>query len=510
MSPHEAPLTFNGWRPDRPGWIFGLRGSSMIMLGVVAFIPFVGFWMQRYLFAFVGLFVWLVVTILTVWRPRGRPATSWAFAWALWKFADVYGMNVFESQLVSNGVIVDMDEPDLPGQLQRLIFHDGPSLPGHGTLGVVEDPNSGTWTFVARVTPKGLGLATQAEKRSIAHGRSAMLAGLGADGGYVLQVVEVVRTLPDDGSLAYEWSSQHWNPDAPRNAQVALAELMATQATTGIRTESFLAIQLCGTRAASAAKAAGGGATGYLRVAKRIAGTMAPYIASAGFDDLSWLSTRDLARVTKDALSPLDAASRSQADVRTRMAGEPEPSIPWAMAGPGRAVNEWAVYVHAGMATVTNAVALHPERDLPFDALGALMATTLEGEQRAIAVYHQPKTSREADKAVDREQSGHEMVHDAKEKRGFRVKVKERKALNRAERAEHEISVGHTLERAAVNLSVSMPFGDPLDDALEAALSTGRRFGMSFERMWGAQDSGFFATALPFALGLPPVRKFGK
>lgn len=510
MSQRDAALTFNGWRPDRPGWIFGLTGYSMIFLGVVACWPLMGFWTQRYWAAFIGIAVLSLASVLTIWRPKGRPATSWGFAWLLWKFADRRGLNVFESRLVSEGVITDMNEPDLPGQLQRLIFHDGPSLPGHCTLGVVEDPNADTWTFVARVTPRALGLATADEKHAIAQGRRELLAGLGADGAYVLQLVEIVRTLPDDGALAYEWASQNWNPDAPRAAQLAVAELMMTHATTGIRTESFLAIQLSGSRASSAARSAGGGPRGFSRVASRIAGALAPAIAAAGFDELSWLSTRDLARVTKDALSPLDAGSRSQAGARARIGGEVEPEVPWAMAGPGRAINEWGVYVHGGMGTVTSAVALHPERDLPFDALGALMATTLEGEQRAIAVYHQPKTSREADKAVEHEQYRHEVIAEAKVKRSFRVSVKDRKAHARAERAEHEISAGHTLERAAINLSVSMPFGEPLDDAVESAEATGRRFGMMFERMWGAQDAGFFATALPFGLGLPAVRRLGR
>lgn len=503
----HPPLQFNGWRPDRPGWIFGLTTPSLIALGAVAAWPLMGFWLQRYWMALAGVVFWGLVAVATVWRPLGRPSSAWAFAWLLWKWADVRGLNVFQSRLMSEGVVMDMNEPDLPGQLQRLVFHDGPSIPGHGPLGLIYDPAQRTWTFVARVTPRGLGLSTPEEKAALVAGRADLLATLGASGGYIRQMVELVRTLPDDGATAFEWQTRNWNPDAPLAARQAVGELMELHATTGVRTESFLVIQLDEDRAKRAADAAGGGAAGYGRVAARTAGVMGASIGAAGCDDVAWMSGQDIVRATKDGLSPLDAGSREQARVAARSAGLPEPRGSWALAGPGMAVNEWGVYLHGGMATVTFAIALHPERNLPLDALGALMATTVTGEQRSIAVYHQPKSAREADRAVAGEQYQRDAVIEGKRKRSFRVSIKERKAYARAERAEMEISAGHTLERAAINLSVSVPVGEALDDAVESAIATARRFGMSPERMWGSQDSGFFATALPFGMGLPPVRK---
>lgn len=510
MSESTHRLVVNGWRPDRPGWIFGLTTPAMVAMTCVAGWPLLGFWLQRYGMALVGVVVWLLIVVLTVWRPVGRPASAWAFAWLLWKWADVRGLNIFESRLLSEGVVTDMSEPDLPGQLQRLVFHDGPTLPGNGPLGLIYDPALRTWTFAARVTPRGLGLTTDEERAGLLHGRADLLASLGASGGYVRQLVEVVRTLPDDGAMAFEWQSRNWNRNAPAAAQQAVAELMESHATTGVRTESFLVIQLDEDRAKRAADAAGGGAAGYGRLAARTAGVMAGAISAAGFDDVRWMTGQDIVRVTKDGLSPLDAGSREQARVTAMAGGQPEPVSAWALAGPGRAVNEWATYVHAGMASATFAIALHPERSLPLDALGALMATTLPGEQRAIAVYHQPKSARDADRSVANEQYQRETVIEGKQRRSFRVSIKERKAHARAERAEIEISHGHTLERAAINLSVSVPVGDALDDAVEAAIGSARRFGMSPERMWGSQDSGFFATTLPFGLGLPTVRKMGR
>ncbi len=492
---------YSGWRPEKQGWLFGLSGGQLVGILIVWAYPALGLFLGKLSVVIMGGVIALIVSVLIMWRPGGRTLFGWLIASGVWSWSDKKRYNEFQSRL-SAGLDQDPTQPDLPGVLGRLVFYEGPMLANLSRLGLIHDPIERTWTVVARTHNQGIALETDTTINARVSGHAELLEEVGGDP-HVLRVVEYVRTVPDDGTEARHWQEENLDPSAPAGPLETVKLLRYAAATQALRQETFMALVIDERKAARAASAAGGGLEGYGKVIQRKLHGFASVLTSCGFVDHEWLDVTKIGDAISEGFSPLDPVDRAISKLTND--DDVDEFTDLSAVGPASAQALRGCLLHDGSISVSFRVAL-PHNQMPLDALTQMMMPAVAGERRSIALHFEGIEASQADRAVANEIYKSEVAMDAKVQRKFRTSRKEVKSLEEAHRQESQLAYGATLMRAAVVLTVTVPTNVSIDDACAAAESSARKARMGLQRLWMAQDAGFYAGALPIGVGLPRIR----
>jgi len=503
----SEPRSYGGWQPEKSGFIgrLSLAGFGFVAgaVGLLLVPVYSGSWptLLVVLPAAAGLLA------LAYARVGGLAADEWL------ALAVRHAVNVARRRHVFlSGVFAPAraDDPeqaqpmDLPGPLACLRILSAPT--GAGTAGIVYDPLANTYAAVLRVRPPGLALAdTDCQDRRVA-GWGAVLAGLCVEAGPVVRVAVTERCLPDDGTALRSWTADHQTADAPAPAVAVLAELLERAGPAANQRDTFLTLTIDAGRARAKVKAAGGGQAGAAAVLLREVAALRPALQAAELQVVELLSPRGVAAAIRTAYDPHMAPALAAR--RTASADDPhatEAGVDPALAGPAAAHTSWGHYRHDGGFSVT-----YQARDWPRTAVYAGVLQPLmrpsETARRSFALICEPLGPRRAERELTRERTKRATLIALRRRTGRVDSPDEQAELSRSEAQDRARSAGHGVLRFTALLAVTVTDPADLDAACAAVEADAAMARLVLRRLWGAQDAGFAAAALPLGQGLPARR----
>jgi len=485
------------FRKERLGWVFGL---NLVQLAVVmaAVAPVLALMtMQRYRAAAIWLPVAGLIICLATVPIRNRVAVTWLGHWCKQATGAALQWSEFQSKAAAGQVVV-AEEPDLPGPLTRFRFPDGPQLGEHGRVCLTHDTVEDRWGATARLSFRGVGLASAAECASLAEGLGNLAVSLNASR-RINRMSLYVRTVPDDGTTYAAYRRANEVADVPEKVRIGAAQLARMTGSAAVCTEAFLHVSAKESTLRGRAKDAGGGVAGRgYALYPGLSGLTEP-LAAMGVDAPAWLTGEGMAAALRTGFCPAAAAGVTQ------RALDGHGGLPLAVAGPTRASGaSGRVYYHDGYATVSFTLMMR-ESSLPFGALGPLLTVHRAGERRCVAVHYEVLETKAAQRIASRERGHTTVLRSFKASKGFGVKASDTRAQASAERQENAVAAGHALVRAAVVVSVTVPAewniaerADALENDIVGLFNP--------VRLDLVQDSAFVAACLPVGLGLHKLR----
>lgn len=315
------------------------------------------------------------------------------------------------------------------------------------------------------------------------------------------------RCLPDDGAALRAWTDRHLAPDAPKEAVAALTELMEGAGPAATTRETYLSVTLSAPRARLAVKGAGGGQVGAAAVLVRELHAMHSALSSASLQVVEWLAPRSLAQVVRTAYDPeaqLMLATRNAAAQTPDWQGL-EPGVAPELAGPAYAETDWGTYRHDSAWTVSYQVRTWPQADVYATFLQPLLRPR-QNARRSLSIVYEPIGPRRARQDLAREKAKRESARKLRAKTGQDESADELLEAQKARAQDVARASGQGVVRLTAVLAVTVTDLGELETACAELQADAAASGLELRRMWGAQDVGFAAAALPLGQGLPDRR----
>lgn len=478
----------------RRAGLFGVLAPSMLIplsigllaawLGVTGLVP-----------AAVGFTVAMVGAGLAFAKIRGRPAHELIpllvrFGWRRLRSRHRWYRPV--------PLVVDDDLPvAVPDALAGLDLYEVDvawlSAPRASAIGVVHDRPAGVVTGVLRVA--GDGQFALIDPRA----QELRLDGWGAAlGGFARERSPVVRVAWRDWSAPVPVADQvgrleaRWADDPASEARTAYLRLMGDVAPQVVNHEVLVEVSVEIPTGRGLRGARGRGRTAPLAAAMSTLSDelrlFSDRLDSAGLTVQGVLSSGELISAMRIRSDP--GAAEQVAGLRQSLAAAAGVSAP--NFGP-MTVREELAAVHVDRAIHrTWWFARWPRRAVPAGWLDRLIFQ--QGCTRTVAVVFEPIPPSRSDHAVDRELVSREANIESRQRRGFRVAGKDRKALEAAEAREHELNSGYP-EMSYVGLvTLTAPDPDTLEDRAAQLEQVAAQVGVELAPMWGQQAAGWVAS----------------
>lgn len=494
-----GPRVYRGLaRRERAGWILGLtpaQAISCVLLAAPVLLAFsAGLWQRALLLAVTNT----LIAALIIIPVRGRSAARWLTDLVGHQVGAATGWSAWQSQAAA-GISGPPDEPDLPGVLTRVGFHDGPPFRTQGRACLIHDTADGRWGATGALTHSGVGMLSEADCDRLATRLGNLLVSIGHRD-VIDRISLLVRTVPDDGTEHAVWTNAHRTPNPPSLAVQATAELDATVGAVAVRHELFLTVS--GTEAAlrRPAAAAGGGIIGRACALYRAMDGIDDAVRSLGVTGLRWLSSPGLATALRGGYNPAATAALHREALTNG-----EDGLPIGLAGPSHApIPAARSYTHDGFTTVSYSV-LMPEAGTVFGSLAPLLAIKTPGERRSLAIHYEVLGAGRSARAVQANRFHAATVTDYKARKGFTTSAMDERVAGGARAQEHAVAAGHAIVRYAAVCAVTVPHAWNVEDhAARLEHDAAGRFRLL--RLELAQDAAFVAACLPLGIGLPRLR----
>jgi len=505
--------TYHGWQHERVNFLFGLTGRRTAVVAAAVLLAAAPLAAAHLSGAVVAWPLSVLLLTLSCLRVAGRTLDEWMVTFVSFRLLKLRGHSQFRSGAFaprSDGDPLSPAPMDLPGMLAPVRILEAETGSG-AVMAVLHHPHERTWTAVARIGFPGIGLADAARHDAQVAAWGRLLAGLCVEGYPIVRVQALQRTVPDDGAELSRWHADHLAAVAPMQAAVVTAELLAMAVPTSVRREAYLAFTMDERRAAAGIRAAGGGEAGACAVLVRHVRALAGAISDAELEVSDWLAPRELAEVIRTGFDPGSAqplAQRRAAQQSALLGGRPYPGLAAGvdpgLAGPVAADASWGSYQHDSAVSVSYLVYDWPRSQVYATALFPLLGDGTA--RRALSVYFQPLSPRDAERRVLTERTQRDVAIRMRQRTGQVVPEHERAALRRADAQDAARSAGHGLVRFTGYISVTVTEPGELADAMTSLEADAAAARIEIRRMWGAQDVGFALAALPAGLGLPRRR----
>jgi hypothetical protein len=505
--------SYYGWQHERVNFLFGLTGRRAALVALAVLVAVQPISSARLSDALVDWPVAAALLTLAYLRVAGRTVDEWMVVAVSFQVLKRRGQTRFHSGAFAPVAAGDPASPaplDLPGVLAPIRILAAESGTGR-TMAVLYHPHDRTYTAVARIASAGLGLTDASRREAQVSGWGRLLAGLCTEGHPIIRVQAVQRSLPENSVGLRGWHENHLASGAPDQAVAVTTELLEAAVSASVRREEWLAFTMDERRATSAIRAAGGGEAGACAVLARHVRALAGAISDAELAVTGWLAPRELAEVIRTAFDP----DSSEALERRRTAQELAiasgrghtglaAGVDPRLAGPVRAEALWGSYRHDSGLSVCYQIYDWPRGEIYATALFPLLGDGTA--RRAMSMYLQPLSPREAERQVLAERTQRDVAIRMRQRTGQIVPEHEKAAQRRAEEQDAERAAGHGLVRFSGYVSVTVTGDSDLADAVAALEADAAAARIEIRRMWGAQDVGFALAALPAGLGLPQRR----
>ena len=505
--------TYAGWQPEKSGFIGRLSLSGFVLVSMAAVVLLVPIYRSSWSTLLAAAPVALLLVALAYVRVSGLSADEWLVLAVRHQVNVARGRNAFLSGAFAPARADDPEQEqpmDLPGPVACVRILEAPTGTGR-TAAVVHDPRANTYAAVMRLRPPGLALAdTDRQDRRVASW-GGFLAGLCVEDGPISRVAVTERSLPDDGTALRSWAAEHQVDGAPAAAVEAIHELMDEAGPSSNSRDTFLTVTVDASRARSKVKAAGGGRLGACAVLMREVTVLRPAIEAGELQVIDILGPRDLAEVVRTAYDPHSVstltARRAAAGNRPDPADDAGPvaGLDPSVAGPAVAETSWGTYRHDGGWSVTYQVRDWPRSTVFATVLQPLMKPK-DRARRAFALVCEPLGPRRAERELTRERTKRQTLISLRRRTGRVDSPDEARELTRSEAQDRARAAGHGVLRFTALVTVTVTDQADLDDACAELEADAAMAKLEIRRLWGAQDAGFAAAALPFGQGLPARR----
>ncbi|HEX3829082.1 MAG TPA: SCO6880 family protein [Sporichthyaceae bacterium] len=501
---------YSGWQRERAGFLFSLSGAQVTLAVLALFCLAAPVLAHTLVVAAVTWPLGAVLAGLTWARIAGRTPTEWTRLAVGFGLNRQHGRDVFLSGAFAPRDPANPTAPapmDLPGPLAVLRFLEAETaglLTGGPRIAVVHHPLDDTYTAVARIRFPGIALADHTKREARIGGWGSLLAQLCNEGSPFTRIATVHRTVPDDGAALIDWHRTSVRPDAPAAAVQAVEELLARATLVASQQETWLVLTMDAGQARTQIRTAGGGDVGALAfLVRQLVGTSSA-IGAAHLEIERWLGVRELAEVVRVAFDPSSAsplaAGRHPGTPGALLAG-----VDPRLAGPAAAVSRWDHYKHDSGFSVTYEVSDWPRAGVPAWFLRPVL-NAQQSARRSFALVLEPLSPRRAEKVVMQARTKRTVTVRMRHKTGQLVPEHEMQALNDAELMDRHRADGHGLVRFVGYLTVTVTDLATLPLACSELETDAGQCGLTLRRLWGAQDVGFYAAALPLGMGLPKAR----
>lgn len=507
MSESTIATTYSGWQSEKQGFFGQLSLTGCALVGAAAVALMVPVWAQQWSGELIAVPVAVVLFALATARVFGMTAEMWAVLAVRHQINVARGQTMFLSGVFAPRRRSDDAQPgDLPGVLARLRILSTP-VGGGEEIAVVYDPLEGTYSAVLEIRYPGLALEDTAQINRRVGAWGGFLRAQCVEGAPIVRIAVHERSLPDDGTALQSWTALHLDPTAPAAATELVTALAAQGGPVANNRTTYLTVTLSAARARLAIKGAGGGRLGAAAVLVRELVAMQSALAAADLQVVAQLGPRQLAQVIRTAYDPdavAEMAVRATAAAVRTWEGVPAGVDP-DLAGPAAAETAWGSYRHDGAVSVTYQVRSWPASSVYATCLQPLLRPRATAT-RSLTLAYEPLGPRRARAELSKERTKRSVARQLRARTGRIESMDERAEMARALEQDVARAAGHGIVRFTGLVTVTVTDESDLETACAELQQDGAAAGLELRRLWGAQDAGFAAGALPLGQGLTPRR----
>lgn len=497
---------------DRTGWVLGLSGPQVMVLGTALVVAVLGASRVGVTAAMAALVAGVAVAFA---RVRGRPVLEAAPPAARWLWRSLRHRTAWEApdaeppSMPPGG---DLDDGDGNGGVelmlpppwdgQRLLGVDpAPYDPGlDDDVAVVHDPRGATFMAALAVAAAPFALTERAEQERLLARWGDALAGFCVEGGPVVAVRWIEWAAPAGLDDQADYLARHGHGDLADPAYASYRALLSRAGPLATRHSVVVTVTVSAHRVAAGRRHRGDVAAACVEALLAQLRLFAARLDAAGLAVGTPLSPAELVALVASRLDP-DAADPASARPRTlaERAGHRRATAPWptrAEARPG----------HVGVGgSVHRAwyVAEWPRLDVGPDWLGPLVLAA--GAVRTIAVVAEPVPPRRSRRAIERDATKLASDEEHRRSKGFRVSAAHRRAADDVAEREAQLVCGFGELAYAGIVSVAAADPEALERAATELTQVAAGCGLELAPLEFRHDQGVGAC-LPLARALAPGR----
>ncbi|MGW0507043.1 SCO6880 family protein [Micromonospora sp. NPDC003241] len=478
------------------GFTWGQIGT--VVAGVISLVVAAHLYAAGRAGAAVGmLLVAVLLVTLGLLRLRGRRVTEW--------LPIIVGATVQRSarqDRYRGGPFADSPGAHhlhLPGPAAGYRWLPAVAVDGLTEIGLLHHRRERTVTAALSCAGSNLVLADTSVQQQRLTGWADVLNLLGteyADAGLVRWSL-MARAVPDTATSAQRYLAQQ-AVAVDTSAYRSLAELTAAAAPSTQRHEVYLVVVFDVRKLSAEISDAGGSDAAVATVVlDKLVGIEAA-VREAGIDTAGWLSPRAYTSVLRTQVDPQD-------DPFVDMRAGPEPVLAPHTAGPVAAETVgWSVYRHDSGVSQTLWVYDMPRQPVSTTWMTALVTRT--AGRRTVTLVAEPVPAQLAALATRRDKVAR--AGDALTKQRMRLvrTAREDEEARAVEQIDREQAAGHVRYRYAILVTVTASGEEQLRHDVRTIRRVLGRTGCQAVVLYGEQDQGFVAGALPLARGLKPLR----
>lgn len=474
--------------PDRTGWLLGLGGPQVVVLG--AALVAVAVAVDAGLPVAAGAVVVAVAAVLALVRAGGRSLVEWVPTVAHWCRHGRRGAT-WLAPLEPAGT--ETDSPHLPPPLEahRLVAFDA----GDCELGVAVDPDAGTYAGTLRVAGRQFALVERGEQDALLALWGDALAAFCREGCPVVEVRWSEWAAPAGMDEQHAYLAEHGVDDPTDPAVASYRQLLRRAAPVATRHEVLLTVVVAARRVRTGSRHRPRAEAACEALAEELR-QLARRLEAAGLAVSAPLGVGELARVLRARLDP---KALPVLDRRARSLGERAGVVAPADAGPLAARSAWGQWQVDG--------ALHRVfwfREWPrFDVGPSWMSDLLlyGTAVRTVTVCYRPVPLRASHRAIQRQAARLEADVDHRRRSGFRVGAQHRRTSRAVEEREEELVAGYAELQYVGLVAVCAPDAATLERACDDVVQVSAGCGIELRPLDGRHAEGA-AACLPLAWGL--------
>jgi pimeloyl-ACP methyl ester carboxylesterase len=436
-----------------------------------------------------GVLVWT-----TFQRVGGRYLTEWLrpAVGAMW--SRLFGGHVYRGAVFGPNSL--QRRMDLPGDLASMRMLSAPNPDGRARVGLVLDEQTRTVTAALLTQGTPIILEESSEQAARLADWEAVMESTCDEDSAIVRWQLLFRSMPDSTNMAQQYYVDNVVDRDTLPAQ-ALRELVAQAAPTAQRHEVFFAVAFGLDRLAGDIKAAGGDddAIGVV-VVERLT-ELQRQVVEARIPVSGWLTPAHYAAVIHTAFDP---ESLPLYDLQSTADHELDPRA----AGPSATERRWRWYLHDSAVSSTIWVHELPRRPVKANWLTPLLQQT--DVRRSVSLVVEPLPPSRAERSINNQRLAAAGSIYMKQKHGLVVDARTQKELEAAYRMDDELADGSGYFRYTMLVCATAPDTERLRRAVTSVRRRLTRIRCSTMVLYGEQDQGFFAGALPLARGLSPMR----
>ena len=493
---------YNAYSKARIGWfLFGLTGWQAAVVAVST-LP-VAWALTRQAWASAGAFllICLAVIVVTVVPVRGRSAIGWIGATTAFAAGGLAGWTRFRSR-ASRGQAGDLGEVDLPGSLAGIEIHEGPPVGLDGSrVAIIQNHAARTWAATAAIVHPGIGMRDVDERARMGKGLADLLDQASRTE-LIVEILFLVRTVPEDGAERDQWTSRHQRADGPPQVRAINDDLQRVLTQASVRTEAFVTVVVPETRIAKAARESGRGIEGRAQVLYGLIGEVEAQLKGGmGATSVNWLTSPELATAARTGFAPGDRAGIVDALLARSGGGEVNADVPWAMAGPSGADVVARHYSHDAWNSVSATIKL-PVKGAVLGALAPVLTPTTPGERRSYLVAYPILNQSKAVRESATSEWATEMGQGLREKARMKATTKVRDEAAQIHNMEARLARGSAVTRPYAVCTVTAPKTARIAEHGRRLDASIRRAGFAPLRLDLGQDVAFAASVVPLGVSL--------